>query len=196
MPSLQQVGTRWRPAREAVRRTINLHCPRARAAAPLTSHPPAVSCTIMSMEYPYFGQRTSSSTDIPMWRSVSLTCCWVPDGAAFAHTNASRHVSFKAHMSLTASIRSLPLPVPRTVTLVISSTLSTQIQRSIIVGGQGSDVRALPAAQTCHMRRRRTLACQGRPCSPSGTNMSYEEEEDTCMSGASVLFQRHRLLAA
>jgi len=29
---------------------------------------------------------------------------------------------------------------------------------------------ALPAAQACHMRRRRTLACQGRPCSPSGTN--------------------------
>jgi hypothetical protein len=27
------------------------------------------------------------------------------------------------------------------------------------------------------MRRRRALACQGRPCSPSGTNMTYEEEE-------------------
>jgi hypothetical protein len=25
------------------------------------------------------------------------------------------------------------------------------------------------------MRRRRTLACQGRLCSPSGTHMAYEE---------------------
>ena len=69
--------------------------------------PRVLSCTIMSMEYPDFGQRTSSSTDSPNRRRVSLTCCWVADGAAFAHTNASRHVSFKAHMSLTASIRSL-----------------------------------------------------------------------------------------
>jgi len=38
----------------------------------------------------------------------------------------------------------------------------------INVGGQGSG--RSPAAQACHMRRRRTLACQGRPCSPSGTN--------------------------
>jgi hypothetical protein len=55
-------------------------------------------------------------------------------------------------------------------------------------GDKGRGVRALPAAQACHMRRRRTLACQGRPCS----RMSYEEEEDTCMSRASVLSQRHK----
>jgi hypothetical protein len=41
MPSLQQGGTRWRPARGEVPRTIQLNCPRARAAAPLASHPPA-----------------------------------------------------------------------------------------------------------------------------------------------------------
>jgi hypothetical protein len=35
VPSLQQGGTRWRPAREEVRRTIELHYPR------LASHPPA-----------------------------------------------------------------------------------------------------------------------------------------------------------
>jgi len=44
-------------------------------------------------------------------------------------------------------------------------------------GDKGRGVRALPAAQTWHMRRRRALACQGRPCSPSVTNMTYEEEE-------------------
>ena len=32
MPSLQQGGTRWRPALEEVRRTIKLHRPCARAA--------------------------------------------------------------------------------------------------------------------------------------------------------------------
>ena len=41
MPSCQQGGTRWRPAREEVRRTIKLDCPCARAAAPLASLPPA-----------------------------------------------------------------------------------------------------------------------------------------------------------
>ena len=96
MPSLQQGGTRWRPARKEVRRTVKLHCPRP----PLLLH-------CMSMEYPDFGQRASSSTDSLNRRRVSLTCCWVADGADFAHSNASRHVSFKAHMSLTASIRSL-----------------------------------------------------------------------------------------
>ena len=40
MPSLEQGGTSWRRAREQVRRTIKLHCPRAHAAAPLASHPP------------------------------------------------------------------------------------------------------------------------------------------------------------
>ena len=39
MSSLQQVGTRWRPARKEVIRTIELDCPRARAAAALASHP-------------------------------------------------------------------------------------------------------------------------------------------------------------
>jgi len=32
VPSLQQGGTRWRPAREEVRRTIKLHCPYPPAA--------------------------------------------------------------------------------------------------------------------------------------------------------------------
>jgi hypothetical protein len=41
MPSLQQGGTRWRRARQEVLRTIKLNCSRARAAAPLASHPPA-----------------------------------------------------------------------------------------------------------------------------------------------------------
>ena len=49
VPSLQQGGTRWRPAREEVRRTIKLHCPRARAADPLASHPPS-AVVHMSME--------------------------------------------------------------------------------------------------------------------------------------------------
>jgi hypothetical protein len=36
----------------------------------------------MSMEYPDFGQRTSSSTDSPtLWRRVSLTRCWFAHGA-------------------------------------------------------------------------------------------------------------------
>ena len=50
VPSLQQGGTRWRPAREEVRRTIELHCPRARAAAPLASHPPAAVVSGLGME--------------------------------------------------------------------------------------------------------------------------------------------------
>ena len=71
------------------------------------SIPRPLSCKIMSMEYPDFGQRTWSSSDSPIWCSISLTCCWVAYGAEFVHSNASRHVSVKAHMSLIASIRSL-----------------------------------------------------------------------------------------
>ena len=38
MPSLQHGGTRWRPAREEVRRTIKLHCPRLPLTATLASN--------------------------------------------------------------------------------------------------------------------------------------------------------------
>jgi hypothetical protein len=51
---------------------------------PLLLSPPvpgALSCTRISMEYPDFGQRTSSSTDSPRLRRVSLTCCCVVDAA-------------------------------------------------------------------------------------------------------------------
>ena len=77
MPSLQQSGTCWRPARKEVRRTIKstAHMPAMLLLSSPITRP--LSCTIMSMEYPVFGQQTSSSTDSPMWRSVSLTCCWV-----------------------------------------------------------------------------------------------------------------------
>jgi hypothetical protein len=43
MQTLQQSTTRWRPACEEARGTIKPHCPRACAAAPLASHPPAPS---------------------------------------------------------------------------------------------------------------------------------------------------------
>ena len=46
------------------------------------------------MEYPDFGQRASSSTDSPIWHSVSLTCCWVADGAVLVPSNAQRNASF------------------------------------------------------------------------------------------------------
>jgi len=59
--------------------------------------PRLLSCTIMSMEYPDLGQRTSSSTDSLMCLSVSITCFWDDEGADFLHSKASRHFSSKAH---------------------------------------------------------------------------------------------------
>jgi hypothetical protein len=38
MPSLQQCGACWFPARKEVRRPVKLHCPRPSPAAPLASN--------------------------------------------------------------------------------------------------------------------------------------------------------------
>jgi hypothetical protein len=75
----------------SARRTINLHCLRAQAAVDVASQPKGdvdMHVMSMSMEYSDCCQRPSSSTNSPMWRSVSLTCCWVADGAVEALARA------------------------------------------------------------------------------------------------------------
>jgi hypothetical protein len=72
MLSLQQGGTRWRPARkEVIRaaiRTIKLDCPRARTAAALASH--LHSAVVTSSRWnPDFGQR--------------FLCCWATLSSAW-----------------------------------------------------------------------------------------------------------------
>jgi hypothetical protein len=75
----------------SARRTINLHCLRVQAAVDVASQPKGdvdMHVMSMSMEYSDCCQRPSSSTNSPMWRSVSLTCCWVADGAVEALARA------------------------------------------------------------------------------------------------------------
>ena len=78
MQSLQQSTARWRPVCEEVRSTIKLHCPRACAAAPLVSHPPAPS---ELAEYHY--RKTVASSVVRSlfaifsWRPKPLPIRWV-----------------------------------------------------------------------------------------------------------------------
>jgi len=55
----------------------------------------------MSLEYPGFGQRTSSSTDSPTSRKVLLTCCWAADSV---YAPSPEHSAPCPHIRLAASV--------------------------------------------------------------------------------------------
>jgi hypothetical protein len=106
MLSFQQGGTLWRPARKNVRRLVELHCLRP-APPPLILSPPipsALSCNLASklMEYPDFGQPTSSSSDNPESSESPNNSDFVgpPPPSALTHRRSTGVAQSVAHLLL------------------------------------------------------------------------------------------------
>jgi hypothetical protein len=79
LPPLHQGPTQWRPACQKMRSPIELHWPPYRGTC-------VAVYTYSPVVYPHvngvsnFGHRNTTSTDRAMYRSASLTSCWLANG--------------------------------------------------------------------------------------------------------------------